>query len=113
MKLTKQALRGVIKEVLREAQGLAGQAGEEATKSKLAMAMKQKMMEFVKDPEVKPMEIQVLTAVINALMETARTGNLASGTAQSVLKMALARLPQAPEEEVGTEIPPTDLPPSV
>lgn len=98
MKLTKQTLRGVIKEVLGEAQGLAGAAGDEATKSKLAMAMKDKLAEFVQDPEVKPIEIQVLTAVIDALMENAQKANLASGTAQSILKIALAKLDRPARE---------------
>ena len=106
MKLTKEALRGVIKEVLKERTDLRKSAPEEATKSKLAMGMKAKLAEFVQDPEVKPTEIQVLAAVIDTLMENAQRSNLATGTAQTILQAALAKLDR--EEQQKKEFPPQE-----
>ena len=95
MNLTKKTLRGVIKEVLKETTGLAGEAGDEATRSRLALGMKEKIATWVQNPEVKPIEIKVMATIIDTLMELAGKGNLASGTAQSVLKAAIAKLDRA------------------
>ena len=106
MKLTTEALGGAIKEELKERTDLRKSAPELATKPKLAMGMKAKLAEFVQGPEVKPTEIQMLRAVADALMENAQRSNLATGTAQTILQAALAKLDR--EEQQRKEFPPQE-----
>ena len=107
MKLTKETLRGVIREVMKEEVDLGASGRGKATRSSTVQQSREKAKTVAGSKEVSIAELQVLETVMDKLREIAQQEgiNLATGGMRTLLQRMLDLIEKKAETGSKTEEP--------